>query len=654
MKTIQVSSIALNQTSLDWEGNEWRIKTAIRDATEAGADIVCLPELCITGYGCEDAFFSNAVVERAGRIANDLAGLSKGMLVAFGLPVLHGGKRYNGMAVAVDGKLRGIVLKQFLADDGIHYEPRWFRPWARDRVDLLDIQGTSIPIGDISFIVNGLSVGFEICRDAWVDDRPAKKLAQLGIDIILNPSASHFAFGKHEIRKQIVREGSQMCSVGYVYANLLGCESGRAIYDGDTMIASKGELVACGPRFEFADKTITTAQLIVPTSKKARDVCDSESNHYVFVEDFVPLKKRGSDSHTEHIQTSRADKKIEFEQAVTLALFDYARKSKSCGFVVSLSGGVDSSAASYLIARMIQRGTDQLGLAGFQEKFRYVASLGAAESVEDITRQMLTCVYQATDNSSKETRMAAKSLAENLGASWHDVNVQSLVDGYRQLVEGALDVSLEWKDHDTLLQNIQARVRSPSVWMIANFKQALLVATSNRSEASVGYTTMDGDCSGGLAPLGGIDKAFLREWLAWIEKHDEKVRPALSLVNAKAPTAELRPLSAQQTDEDDLMPYVVLDAIERYAVRDHLDPLAVYQRMILKFERLYSKKDIVRWIERFFSLWCRNQWKRERYAVSFHLDDENVDPKTFCRFPVLSGGYEYELKELRAILMNES
>jgi NAD+ synthase (glutamine-hydrolysing) len=124
-------------------------------------------------------------------------------------------------------------------------------------------------------------------------------------------------------------------------------------------------------------------------------------------------------------------------------------------------------------------------------------------------------------------------------------------------------------------------------------------------------------------------------------------------VNAKAPTAELRPLSAQQMDEDDLMPYVVLDAIERGAVRDHLDPLAVYQRMLLKFEGLYSKKDIVRWIERFFSLWCRNQWKRERYAVSFHLDDENVDPKTFCRFPVLSGGYEYELKELRAILMNE-
>ena len=124
---------------------------------------------------------------------------------------------------------------------------------------------------------------------------------------------------------------------------------------------------------------------------------------------------------------------------------------------------------------------------------------------------------------------------------------------------------------------------------------------------------------------------------------------ALAAVNRQAPTAELRPADAHQTDEDDLMPYELLDAIERAAIRDKLMPLDVFQQMRAAFPQ-YGASELGRWIERFFTLWCRNQWKRERYAPSFHLDDENLDPKTWCRFPILSGGYRRELDELRARL----
>jgi NAD+ synthase (glutamine-hydrolysing) len=160
---------------------------------------------------------------------------------------------------------------------------------------------------------------------------------------------------------------------------------------------------------------------------------------------------------------------------------------------------------------------------------------------------------------------------------------------------------------------------------------------------------MDGDSSGGLSPLGGIDKAYLRTWLTWLETTGPKrLRKYASLrkVNAQEPTAELRPRKEKQTDEKDLMPYEVLDTIERYAIRDKLLPADVLGLVRAQYSRRYTERDLTSWVVRFFKLWSVNQWKRERYAPSFHLDEESLDPKTWCRFPILSGGYAEELSSL--------
>jgi NAD+ synthase (glutamine-hydrolysing) len=184
--------------------------------------------------------------------------------------------------------------------------------------------------------------------------------------------------------------------------------------------------------------------------------------------------------------------------------------------------------------------------------------------------------------------------------------------------------------------------------MLANIRNALLLSTSNRSEAAVGYATMDGDTCGGLSPIAGIDKAFLRRWLVWMEKHGLQglgKLPALRHVNRLMPTAELRPLDVGQTDEDDLMPYEILDRIERHAIRDRRSPRECLSLLRMEFTDM-DPDSLAIWVRRFFGLWSRNQWKRERYAPSFHLDDENLDPKTWCRFPILSAGFELELSRL--------
>jgi NAD+ synthase (glutamine-hydrolysing) len=257
-------------------------------------------------------------------------------------------------------------------------------------------------------------------------------------------------------------------------------------------------------------------------------------------------------------------------------------------------------------------------------------------------------VYQATRHSSETTRSAAREVATALAARHLELDVEALVRGYTERVEAALGHPLVWEEHDISLQNIQARTRAPSVWLIANVERRLLVSTSNRSEAAVGYATMDGDTAGGLSPIAGIDKNFVRAYLRWLE-HTGPLGlgpiSALRAVNEQAPTAELRPAAAAQTDETDLMPYDVLDAIERAAIRDKRSPREILPELAADFPN-YERAALVAWIKRFFRLFAQNQWKRERYAPSFHVDDESLDPKTWYRFPILSGGFERELEGL--------
>lgn len=662
MKLIKVGAVVLNQIPLDWSGNKIRILAAIEEARRAGVTVLCLPELCVTGYGCEDAFLSPNTIRRAWKMLKELVPATKGMIVSFGLPMLHQHGLFNCACLVVDGRIEGFTAKRFLAGDGIHYEPRWFKPWPQHVRNDVTVEGETFPMGDLHFDCGGVRIGFEICEDAWVANRPGATLALKGVDMILNPSASHFAFGKLEVRKRFVLEGSRAFGVGYIYANLLGNEAGRAIYDGGALIAAGGKLVAAGPRFGFRDFDLTTATIDVEAIRlnQARtgsfqpQLNSGDDSVVRLPFDFPATHLQGENVALAQWETGRSTKEEEFTRAEALALFDYLRKSKSQGFIVSLSGGADSAAVVCLVHLMVALGLKELGPEGFKTKLGHIPWLSVTTDAEAVTRQLLTTAYQASENSGAVTRDAAREVAAAIGAEHYEWNVGELVSRYVKTIEAAMGFHLEWAKHDIALQNIQARVRSPGIWLLANLKNALLLATSNRSEAAVGYATMDGDTSGGLSPLAGIDKAWLRHWLQWLEtKGPEGLYPipALAVVNRQAPTAELRPANCKQTDEDDLMPYDVLDAIERVAIRDKQGPLEVFELMRAQFPK-YSVLQLGVWIDRFFRLWSRNQWKRERYAPSFHLDDENLDPKTWCRFPILSGGFETELAELRK-LVNE-
>src|SRR3954464_909834 len=273
MQLVKLAVACVNQTPFAWDENFAHLRMAIEHARAEGATLLCLPELAVTGYGCEDAFFMDGLQDTAFSQLEALAALTHGMVVTVGLPVYHEKALYNAAALLVDGKIVGFAAKQFLAGDGIHYEPRWFKAWPAGEIDVLERTAPDgsirrYPIGDLLFDVGDIRIGFEICEDAWVANRPGMDLALRGADILCNPSASHFAFGKFTVRQRFVVEGSRAFGVAYLYANLLGNEAGRIVYDGGGLIASNGELVARGRRFSFQDVELSTAVVDIDGNRR--------------------------------------------------------------------------------------------------------------------------------------------------------------------------------------------------------------------------------------------------------------------------------------------------------------------------------------------------------------------------------------------------
>ncbi|MCB1050845.1 MAG: NAD(+) synthase [Acidobacteria bacterium] len=638
MAVLRLALASVNQTPLDWQGNDLRLRLAIRQARAEGAQVLCLPELAISGYGCEDFFFHPHVSKRSFEMVKAMADEAPEMVVLVGLPVFIDGKCYNALAVLNQGSIKALVLKSYLAREGIHYEPRWFTAWPSGRKERRQLYDQEMTLGSYLFDVNGFVFGCEICEDAWVADdlRPCRLLRDA--HMIFNASASHFSLGKDRIREEIVSGSSKRFPFGYAYANLVGNESGRAIYDGELLFARNGEVVqrsrALGLQewntvcydFEYEPRAVESIRLHVNSPVPAPAQIKTQTKR-------VP-----------------ADYDQAFVESASLALWDYLRKSGTNGFVVSLSGGVDSSSVAVLVWAMATRVLKELTLEQRKAAWPRFPLWDQIETAEQLVGHLLVTAYQSTRNSGPVTAQAAEALAKALGARHYDWDVDFLVEGYKGLISRATGLEWDWKKHDITLQNIQARVRGPGVWMLANLENRLLLSTSNRSEVAVGYATMDGDTCGSLSPIAGVQKTYLRRWLVRMQQGAVKgypAVPALHFVNEQQPTAELRPTTQSQTDEGDLMPYLVLDILEKLMTSDHCDPQTAFNELME--HEVGSAEECLAWTRKFFRLFATSQWKRERYAPAFHLDDQNLDPKTWARFPILNGAFAVECAELKEV-----
>lgn len=619
----------------DIDYHQQQILSLSKKAQRQNVDILLFPELCLSGYGAEDYFFYDGFISRVLDALITLADkLPSEMLVMIGLPIKHhDGKLYNAATVIFGGELKGIVCKRVLANSGIHYESRWFTPWPYGREETIQLAGKTIPIGDINIELSGFKIGVEICEDAWGSARPL--VNDNSFDFILNLSASHYALGKQFIRRQLVVDSSKAISGVYAYSNLIGCEAGRIIYDGASFIAQDGQLMAESERLVFTDSSLLTASLRV-TPKQSK------------VSASIHLKKRFSQEIVKASIAAKISDERELILAISRGLWDWLLKTKTTGFVVSLSGGADSALCASCVAISQFIALKTLGIEHYARELKNIGIMidvskhqTASQTIkEQVMPALLTTAYQGTTNSSQQTRSYAANLATVLGAKHYAWDVNRMIDEYQQTIEQAINSKLSWENDDISLQNIQARSRSPAIWMLANLENKLLIATSNLSEAVVGYCTMDGDTSGVLAPIGGLAKTKVLALLRYLgEKgfcfQDETfLLQPLKLISQQAPSAELRPQA--QSDEQDLMPYDVLDSIRALSQVEFLEGNLLLDKLCGVYQQTFSREQLEEWYQRYQVLASRSQWKRERLAPAFHLEEDSACAKTYRRWPILT------------------
>ncbi|MDO4586916.1 MAG: NAD(+) synthase [Planctomycetia bacterium] len=750
MKKFDVVSVSLNLTPLDWTGNRQRISNVLQQIKSMLNNdlpkIICLPELSVSGPGCDDMFLSQVTSEKSLEILLQFLPETDHNVLALGLPFSFEGQLYKSTVLVADQKILGIYCSSFLETQGIHYDMRWFSAWPNQSVKQVQLSGQRYPIGDISFLWNDLRIAIVphlLAENSSDQNNVLQKSASFSkktpCDLILCPTASPFELGQQQKLRDIILKQSQTFDCPVVYSTLLGIEAGSLVYDGGSMIASDSRLFQCR-RFSYRDSCFVSTQFALNENHRLilskQEPTFSNNLFYSSSNSSDKNENQSEQVALEKWETSEDVLFEEFAKSVALGLYGYLKKCRSNGFVLSLSGGADSASIAILIAFMIESGISELGMKTFLKQFAFIPCVSdiyrrlflhdnapildqkdsaplfedsseltplphnhsgstlsedchfrkqnhfrkqsnngadskeprdffySNEELRTIVAAFLTTVYQATKNSSEITRQASQEIANFIGSKHYEFDIDPVVELYKRIVSEKLERQLDWQTDDLALQNIQARTRSPSVWLLANVLGGLLLSTGNRSEVACGYATMDGDTSGSLSPIAGIDKAFLRNWLKWLEKqglsfpsqfnHSKRwAVPALKFINEQQPTAELRPLKDKQTDETDLMPYCVLDLFEKAIIRDKKDCDSVLDFVSTQLKtqnQTFEKKQLIQWQIRFYQLWAHSQWKRHRFASGFHLDQYDLAPNSCCRFPIFSGGFQNEIESLQTRL----
>ena len=384
--TVTLATCNLNQWALDFDGNLERIRQSIREAKAAGAKYRVGPELEITGYGCEDHFLETDTFEHANEslaaLLSEEEGLTRGIVCDIGMPVLHGGVRYNCRVWCLDGRILLIRPKLAMADDGNYRETRYFTTWpSGDGGDggvvahllpaaLRRATGQSeVPFGAGSLRFDDSSMASETCEELFTPRSPHIALSLAGVEIMSNGSGSHHQLRKLDTRLELIRGATAKCGGVYLYANQQGCDGGRLYYDGCALIALNGEIVAQGTQFSVLDVEVVTATVDLADVRSFRGAVSSRSEQAAQYAGGggggggaagarvvrVPFSlctphARPTPPMSRELRLHTGPEEIAMGPACWL--WDYLRRSGASGFFLPLSGGADSSSVAAIVSAM--------------------------------------------------------------------------------------------------------------------------------------------------------------------------------------------------------------------------------------------------------------------------------------------------------------
>jgi NAD+ synthase (glutamine-hydrolysing) len=523
MGAMRIALCQMNATVGDIAGNAELIRAGRAKALEAGADIVLFPELALTGYPPEDLLLREHFLADTAAALRGLAADTHGLVAVVGYPE-RAEDVYNAAAVLADGAVHAVYRKVYLPNYGVFDEERYFAAGPK---------GAVIDIGQER-------LGLTVCEDIWEPGPPASDEALAGATLILNISASPYHAGKGAEREQMFAQRARDNLACVAFCALVGGQD-ELIFDGHSFVVDHtGQTIARAAQFE-EQLLICDVDLEAAAAARLREAGHRASTRSPIGAGGGPARvavlpglaasaeagtggRPAGGSLAEPLQPIEA----EIYAALTLGLRDYVQKNGFGHVVLGLSGGIDSALVACLA----------------------VDALGA---------ERVSVAIMPSQFSSSATQQDARALAAALGVQVHELAIEPVYDSYAETLGGAF----EGHEHDLTEENLQARIRGNLLMALSNKFGWLVLTTGNKSEMSVGYTTLYGDLAGGFAVIKDVPKTLVYRLCAWRNSPqaaaDGRVSsPIPDSIVERAPSAELR---ADQRDEDSLPPYDVLDRI---------------------------------------------------------------------------------------------
>ncbi|MDO4293461.1 MAG: NAD(+) synthase [Eubacteriales bacterium] len=607
---IQVADPAWNAAS---------ICRVLGECFAAGAKLIVLPELCLTGYTCGDLFLQDCLLEESRRALKTVAERTKGQdaLVFVGLPWEKEGKLYNVAAVLQDGAVLGMIPKRNLPNYGEFYELRHFAAGTGE-VSYVEVCGQRTPFGgDLLFScenMRGLTVGCELCEDVWVMDPPSTAHARAGATVIVNLSASNETVGKDAYRRSLLEATSARLLCGYVYASAGEGESTQdLVFSGHNMILENGVLLREAKRFsnEITVSELDIFRLCYERRRMSSFVRESGPSYLT-----VPFSLRPCRTELTRLfpaapfvpegEEKRAER---CEQILSIQSYGLKKRLAHTGAataVVGVSGGLDSTLALLVTARAF----DLLGKE----------------------RSGIRAVTMPCFGTTSRTYQNACRLAEGLGASLTEVDIGEAVTLHFR------DIGQDSSVHDVTYENGQARERTQVLMDLANKSGGLVIGTGDMSELALGWATYNGDHMSMYGVNAGVPKTLVRHLVRYCAdtcRDGELRRVLLDVLDTPVSPELLPPTDGQisQKTEDLVGPYELHDFFLYYLLRCSFAPSKVYRLARRAFGEQYPEEVVGRWLKTFCRRFFAQQFKRSCLPDGPKVGSVAVSPRGDLRMP---------------------
>lgn len=609
----------------DCANNAKEIVKLMTDAEYNGAKVIVFPELCITGYTCQDLFMQYTLLESATDALDEIIEASAPLdaLIFVGLPIEVDGKLYNVAAAIFGGNLIAFVPKKNLPNYSEYYEARHFSPGFADPV-YLNYKGFDVPFGqNVIFTipsVKGMQLACEICEDLWVADTPSTRHAMNGANVIVNLSAGDEVVGKADYRRNLVKYTSARLLCGYVYANAGEGESTQdLVFSGHSIIAENGYILKESKCFSTG---IIYSELDIERLRSERrrintfDVNDpatvEEDNNYVKISCGMTERETELTRYIEKnpfVPSNPNERDNRCESILSIQALGLKKRLEHIGAkkaVIGLSGGLDSTLALLVTVK--------------------------AFDMASLDRKGIIAITMPCFGTSNRTYNNALVLAKKFGITLRDINIKESVSKHFE------DIGHDGKTLDVTYENSQARERTQILMDIANMENGIVVGTGDMSELALGWATYNGDHMSMYGVNASVPKTLVRYLVKYYADKfcDDELNAALTDVINTPVSPELLPpkdgVISQET-ENLVGPYELHDFFLYYVLRFGFSPKKIFRLAVVSYKLDYTPDIILSWEKVFFRRFFAQQYKRSCLPDGPKVGSIALSPRGDLRMP---------------------